>query len=248
MGKRGSTFKRGNVEENVEEKVLMVQSKGERLKRAMVRSGVGLMPFIPLPANWYRRVLVADSERRYTDGRWAYMNGPAESHRYSIIAGCCDYYVSNDRTILDVGCGEGILQRRLRYTNYIGVDMNPQAITLARSSENENTKFVLAEAERFQPDAAYDVIIFNESLYYIPNPIGVFNRYRAFLKQAGIMIVCMFQTNLARKLWKELQRAEMRELTAVKISNELGFASIIKVFGNPFTSQVCDEARPSSKI
>jgi 2-polyprenyl-3-methyl-5-hydroxy-6-metoxy-1,4-benzoquinol methylase len=200
-----------------------------------------MMPFIPLPAEWYRRVLVADSEKRYSDGRWAYMNEAAESHRYSIIAGCCEYYVPGNRTVLDVGCGEGILQRRLRYTSYVGVDMNLQAITLARSKESENTRFVLAGAEDFQPDGAYDVIVFNESLYYIPNPMTVFNKYRAFLNQAGVIVVCMFQTNLARRLWKELQRSEMRELTAVKISNELGFASIIKAFGNTPASQACEE-------
>lgn len=208
----------------------MAISLAEKIKRAFIRAGVEIMPFIPLPGEWYRKILVRDSEKRYASGRWAYMRDIAESHRYSLIIGCCDYYKPVDRKILDVGCGEGILQKRIAYSDYLGVDMNAEAIAQASARADAHTAFVLAPAESYRPPALYDVIVFNESLYYIPSPIDVFNHYCAFLAPDGIVVVCMFQTNLARKIWKRLSRQNMLELTSTKISNELGFASVVKVY------------------
>jgi 2-polyprenyl-3-methyl-5-hydroxy-6-metoxy-1,4-benzoquinol methylase len=210
----------------------MSSSMGEKLKRAFIRAGVEIMPYIPLPEELYRKILVRDSEKRYASGRWTYMKDVAESHRYSLIVGCCEYYTSHDRKILDVGCGEGILQQRITYSSYVGVDMNAEAIKMAKGREDDRSVFVLAPAESYQPKSLFDVIVFNESLYYIPTPIEVFKHYRALLAPYGIIIVCMFQTNLARRIWKRLANQGMTELTTVKISNELGFASKVKVYAN----------------
>jgi 2-polyprenyl-3-methyl-5-hydroxy-6-metoxy-1,4-benzoquinol methylase len=196
----------------------------------LVRTGVALMPYFPLPEEWYRKILVGDSEKRYATGRWNYLRDITESHRYSLIIGCADFYRPGERSILDVGCGEGILQKRADYSRYVGVDMNAEAIRLAQARSNARTEFVLAPAEKFNTEERFDVIVFNESLYYIPNPLAVFTQYRQYLADDGIVVVCMFQTNLARKIWKRLAAEPMVELTAGKISNELGFASIVKVF------------------
>jgi len=110
---------------------------------------------------------VKDSEKRYGSGRWAYMNEFAEAHRYSLIIGCSEYRSKFPR-VLDVGCGEGILQQRMAYAKYVGVDMNAEAIRLARARADERTEFVLTDAgEQFQPQNLFDVIVFNESLYYM---------------------------------------------------------------------------------
>ena len=214
----------------------MASSLGEKFKRLCIRVGVEIMPFIPLPEEWYRRILVNDSEKRYASGRWAYMRDVAESHRYSIIVGCCQYFKPRDVKVLDVGCGEGILQLRLAYSKYVGIDMNVEAISRAASRQDAHTEFVQIPADIYQPHDLYDVIVFNESLYYIKDPIDIFSKYRAFLKEDGVMIVCMFQTNLARRIWKKLARQGMVELTAIKISNELGFASQVRVYANTLIS------------
>ena len=208
----------------------MAVSIGTRLKRSLIRLGVGMMPYFPLPAEWYRKILVGDSEKRYATGRWAYMRDIAESHRYSLIIGCADYYKSPNRKVLDVGCGEGILQQRMVYLKYTGMDMNAEAIRLAQARADANTEFFLAAAESYQANDLYDVIVFNESLYYIKDPMVVFAKYRALLANDGIIIVCMFQTNLARRLWSHMADTGMAELTESRISNELGFASVVKVY------------------
>lgn len=191
-----------------------------------------MMPSVPLPAEWYRSLLVRDSEKRYASGRWKYQREISESHRYSVIVGCANYVTAPSRRILDVGCGEGILQQRIAYSHYVGVDMNAAAISAAQSRENGITAFVCAPAETYEPNGQFDVMVFNESLYYIPRPLAVVNRLLPFLSPNGVMIVSMFQTFLARRLWKALERTTLTELTSVKITSDAGFSSIVKMYSH----------------
>lgn len=200
------------------------------MKRALVRTGVELMPLIPLPAEWYRKILASDSENRYATGRWDYLRDITESYRYSIIRGCCEYFKSGNPRILDVGCGEGVLQERCTYSKYVGIDMNSAAIGRAKAREDSKTEFVLSPARDYRARDVFDVIVFNESLYYIQDPIEVFQQYRSYLAADGIVIVCMFQTNLARRIWKVLSRMDLVELCSTKIVNDRGFASIVRVY------------------
>jgi 2-polyprenyl-3-methyl-5-hydroxy-6-metoxy-1,4-benzoquinol methylase len=211
----------------------MAVSAFENVKRFFIRLGVGLMPYFPLPWEPYRKALVRDSEKRYASGRWDYMNDIAEAHRYSIIAGCCAYFTPSNRRVLDVGCGEGILQQRMASAEYVGVDMNAAAIAKAQARGADHATFVVADAAQgYQASDSFDAIVFNESLYYIRDPAEVFARYRQSLSPDGIMVVCMFQTYLARQLWRKLRSFGMEELTTVKLSNELGFSSVIRVYAN----------------
>lgn len=207
---------------------------GEKLQRFMISTMVEIMPLFPLPSEWYRKVLVSDSEHRYASGGWDYQRDIVETHRYSIIHGWIDYYMPGDRKVLDVGCGEGILQKRMAYTKYVGVDMNAEAIRLAQSRENDNTKFVCCPAEQFEPKEKFDVIIFNESLYYMPQPLTIVEKYREFLSTDGIMIICMFKTYLARKIWEKMEKSTMVELYSAKITNQVGFASVAKLYSNSY--------------
>jgi SAM-dependent methyltransferase len=164
--------------------------------------------------------------------RWDYLADVSEAHRYSLIIGCADCYKGPDRTVLDVGCGEGILQRRMAYGRYLGVDLNAEAIRRARPRADATTEFHVAPGESFEPMGLFDVIVFNESLYYIAQPVPVFAHYRRFLKTDGIMIVCNFQTNLARRIWRGIAASGMVELTMIELCNEHGFASVVRVYAN----------------
>ena len=50
-----------------------------------------------------------------------------------------------------------------------------------------------ADADVYRPVGTFDVIVFNESLYYMHDPLGVVERYRLALKQDGIVIVSTYE-------------------------------------------------------
>jgi 2-polyprenyl-3-methyl-5-hydroxy-6-metoxy-1,4-benzoquinol methylase len=71
-------------------------------------------------------------------------------------------------SLLDVGCGEGVLQRRLRalgYARYLGIDSSEEAIARAQTERDARTEFRCADAETYMPQDRFDVIVFNEVLY-----------------------------------------------------------------------------------
>ena len=76
---------------------------------------------------------------RRTDPYW---NHNVHYHRVvvdAVPAGC--------RTALDVGCGDGLLARKLasRAGSVTGVDRSPQMIRLARADAPENVAFIEAD-------------------------------------------------------------------------------------------------------
>jgi SAM-dependent methyltransferase len=137
-------------------------------------------------------------EDEYSRGQWNYMKQLDEAPRYSVIVG---YIVSlkPGGAVLDVGCGEGILFRRLQpygVSNYLGVDISGTAIRKLADQQSTLVSFVEADAETFMPPTSFDVIVFNEVLTYFRDPIAVFERYAGVLSDGGVLIGCLFESNV----------------------------------------------------
>ena len=61
----------------------------------------------------------------YQLGNWDYLNSATENTRYSILTHWIQKY-SCSRSVLDLGCGDGILCTHLGALNeYLGVDVSP---------------------------------------------------------------------------------------------------------------------------
>lgn len=130
-------------------------------------------------------------ETQYQTGKWKYMEQLSEFPRYSTIIGYIAF-LKLGGAILDVGCGEGILFERYRpygYSKYLGIDISQVALAKLTQKQDENTSFVKADVETYEPTEDFDVIIFNETLYYFHEPLKVFKRYTRALKEDGIIIV-----------------------------------------------------------
>ena len=148
-------------------------------------------------------------DTEYLSDKWTYLRGIQELSRYSVVVGYARF-LHPEGSVLDLGCGEGILQERLGSTNYrryLGVDVSQAAIELARSRQNENTGFVCADVATFVPDAPFDVIVFNEVLYYLDDPVGVMRHYERHLKPGGIFILSMFVNEQTTQNWSTLAAA-----------------------------------------
>lgn len=181
------------------------RSSTASLARFMNRWLLPLLPLIPVPHRLLHGLLLQDNriENEGGDG-WARLRDPSEIGRYSVIHGYVQTFAPGG-AVLDVGCGDGILQERIQYGSYLGIDMFAQSIARASSKEDERTRFLQADAATFAPRETFDAIIWNECLYYLANPIDVITRYRQYLRARGVMIVSMFyQTFATRRLFRQL--------------------------------------------
>ncbi|MBI2827024.1 MAG: class I SAM-dependent methyltransferase [Planctomycetia bacterium] len=130
--------------------------------------------------------------------RWEYLCGSSELPRYAVIVG----YVRRARphaTVLDVGAGNGVLAEELRHDVRLlrGIERDAASVQKANERKIDIADFLAADAEMYTTNDKFDVIIFNETLYYMNNPIQILDRYAAFLERDGILIV---STYIARKL------------------------------------------------
>jgi 2-polyprenyl-3-methyl-5-hydroxy-6-metoxy-1,4-benzoquinol methylase len=171
------------------------------LKDAAMHTAASLVPDSLLTLGAYRAEPVRDWENEYKGGRWSYMEGVQEVARYSVIVG---YYgcFKPGGTILDVGCGEGILQQKLaalRYRRYLGIDISANAIAKASTHADYRTEFRHTDAQTFVADQKFDAIIFNEVLYYFSDPVGIVRRLADSLEPNGIMIASIWTSPLGRR-------------------------------------------------
>ena len=105
-------------------------------------------------------------------------------------------------SILDLGCGSGNTGNELdatRYTSYLGVDISDVAVQRAmerstRTGRAAFSAYVRSDIQRFVPDRKHAVILFRESLNYVPSSsiVPVLKRYIGFLDREGVIVVRLY--------------------------------------------------------
>jgi len=131
---------------------------------------------------------------QYSAGLWSYMEQLEQLARYSVIVGYLQY-LKPGGSVLDIGCGEGVLLKKLSphgYSRYMGIDISEVAIDKASRKQDEKTFFIRAEAENHIPTESFDAIVFNETLYYFDDPLDVIGKYVHALREYGILIISTF--------------------------------------------------------
>lgn len=134
---------------------------------------------------------------KYSGEFWDVMKECDEVPRYSVIAGYFQY-LKDGGSILDIGCGEGILQEKLdpnRYSKYVGVDISDEAIRKAFHKQDDKTLFISGNAADYVLEESFDLIVFNESLYYFDDPFAIIDKYVYNLNKDGIFIISTFMAS-----------------------------------------------------
>jgi len=113
-------------------------------------------------------------------------------------------------SILDLGCGSGSTGNELdptTYQDYTGVDISDVAIEKAKKKTEENSRgdrngYFQSDLFSYVPTTRYDVILFRDSIYYVPlrNVIPMLSRYSNHLKENGVFIVRMWSESGKYKL------------------------------------------------
>lgn len=162
-------------------------------------------------------------ERQYAAGGWEFLRGTDELARYGVLIAYL-HHLHPGGSVLDVGCGEGLLRDRLAplgYSRFVGVDLSEAAVAAAEGRGDPRARFEAADAERYTPAGRFDAVVFNECLYYFEDPLGAVRRFRAFLEEGGTLVVSMFRSRRAAAIQSGLE-AELTLLEKVAVSNRKG--------------------------
>jgi 2-polyprenyl-3-methyl-5-hydroxy-6-metoxy-1,4-benzoquinol methylase len=147
-------------------------------------------------------------DKQYSGGEWDYIGRLQESSRYSVISGYITL-LGKGGALLDVGCGEGILYDRIKHLAcaYTGLDISEVAIGRLQAQHKEvAAKFLTADADLYVPTSLFDLIIFNESLYYLQQPLEALKRYATALRPNGFLIVSSYmESRRARAILRDVK-------------------------------------------
>lgn len=145
---------------------------------------------------------------QYASGRWESLNRLDEMAHHQILAG---YVIRFNRNgaILDLGCGEGVLNdsvQKQNYDYYVGVDLSSDAARIANERRSDDkTFFYQGDMDEYVPPRKFDFIIINEALYFSKDPRKLLNRLNGYLNEGGYLMVSMLTPN-GDYIWEELYK------------------------------------------
>ncbi|MCR8645166.1 class I SAM-dependent methyltransferase [Paenibacillus sp. N1-5-1-14] len=130
--------------------------------------------------------------KEFESGKWTEVfEALDEVPRYSVVSGIAQAF-HESAAILDLGCGQGMIMKYVhQYGHYVGVDFSEEALKLARHPTSDRCTFIQSDLEYFTPEEQFDLIIFNEILYYFDHPLDLLERYRTYLRPQGAFILSL---------------------------------------------------------
>jgi 2-polyprenyl-3-methyl-5-hydroxy-6-metoxy-1,4-benzoquinol methylase len=177
-------------------------------------------------------------EAQYAAGRWDFLAELSELARFSVLAGYICLLKPGGK-VLDTGCGQGVLLRRLPrscYSRYVGIDVSGSAISVAQEQGNERSTFLAADCEEYSPAEHFDVIVFNEVLCCLRDPLRTVERYTRSLNPGGLLLVSL--CTAARGSATILSRLKLAYATVDEVRI---------VHGGRKVSWVCTALRPEAR-
>ena len=180
------------------------------------RAAVAAISALPMPLWLLRRILQRDNARENSKDSWQRLRDDSEEPRYAAVREVVERYAS-EGFVLDLGCSQGILQEGLRYGRYLGIDTSSRAIALASPKSDAQTSFLCADVDLFMPDQPPDVVVLNEVMYYLPDPLRTVQQHARGLAPGGVLVISLFDRAWScRRLLRHLgHRLDLLETTLV---------------------------------
>lgn len=108
-------------------------------------------------------------------------------------------YVPKNSFVLDVGCGGGYIDKKLREKNcsIVGIELEENRAAKAAKYCDD---VILADAEKIEkllyPENSFDVVVFSDILEHLKRPDLVLINFKRYLKPEGFVIASV--PNIAR--------------------------------------------------
>lgn len=141
--------------------------------------------------------------------------------------------------LLDIGCGTApmitLLTEEFPDKHYVGIDLTPAMIDVARKKKLPHAEFVVGDAEHLPFEAdSFDVAICSESFHHYPNPQAFFDSVYRVLKPGGRLILrdVTFNSRLVRWYCNHI------ELPAL---NHIGFGDV-RIYGREEVKAMAERA------
>ena len=168
------------------------------------------MTFFPSIRAWFRRKILRDRAERwnhqYATGRWEVLKAPIENARFDACIALLRRHAAGGR-LLEIGCGEALLQRRLApgdYQRLVGVDISDVAISRAQAFADNRVRYLVADMQKLELDETFDAVIFTESINYVPRRHQLLRKYARFLNEGGVFIVSIYRNKRSAGIWTEI--------------------------------------------
>ncbi len=167
-------------------------------------------------------------DEEFRSRKWDLLKATQELPRYGVLYA---YMKDLGRAIslLDVGCGEGLilnLCEREWLAKYWGLDLSQTALNNIQGVL-PNDRLVCSPLESFTTEEKFDVILFNEVLYYTAEPESHLERFRNYLNRGGVFLISMHQKSgwfsynnrCIRSVWRFIRKAGWKTIDEVLIRN-----------------------------
>ncbi|MAA98649.1 MAG: ArsR family transcriptional regulator [Stappia sp.] len=170
-------------------------------------------------------------DEEYRRGRWSFLRDLPESGRYGIIGMWLSLNGALD-SVLDIGCGEGLLYERLApmgVGRYVGIDLAPAALGIA-NVDADKASLRAADLHTFTPEPgeAFKAVVFNEVLHFSEDPAAAVARYVPFLEPGGVIAISMYSpkrpesgaNRLIARLWEATDGDEWEVLDDCRLTSD----------------------------
>ncbi len=104
------------------------------------------------------------------------------SYYWRDITKYCNYFLNNECSILEIGCGTGETLANLNGTRKVGIDFSPAMIFEAQKLYPE-IEFHTMEAENISLEEKFDVIILSNVIGFFENVLDVFRSLKNLCKE-----------------------------------------------------------------
>lgn len=162
--------------------------------------------------------------KEYFGGRWACLDSTADDCVYPFL----EKYARKG-SILDLGCGAGNTGCELAaeaYRDLTGVDISDVAIEKATQRTHQlgragRNRYVQGDIVTYEPRRRFDVILFRESIYYVPRSRiqGMLRRYSDHLEDGGVFLVRFYDLSGRQKHVLDIIEADFHVVERILFDN-----------------------------